>query len=92
MVFCPYSSDPAKDKFTLFWSVEEFFKEHHQGYVYTSETTAKMRYRESVFDLVITNGKADLADKNVVPNKEMLGLMQMIDTVNDKYSYLIQID
>lgn len=92
MVFCPYSSDPAKDKFTLFWRVEEFFKEHHQGYVYTSETTAKMRYRESVFDLVITNGKADLADKNVVPNKEMLGLMQMIDTVNDKYSYLIQID
>lgn len=92
LVFCPYSSDPAKDKFTLFWSVDEFFNEHHQGYVYTSDTTAKMRYRDQVYDLKIVNGKAGFVDSAIKVNEEMMGLLKMIDTVKDQYSYLIQID
>jgi putative selenate reductase len=32
-VFCPYQSAPYKDKFTLYWSVEEFERCHHAGFV-----------------------------------------------------------
>jgi hypothetical protein len=91
MVFCPYSSDPAKDKFTLFWSVEEFEKEHHQGYVYTSETTVKMRYQKDIYDLRVVDGAVKFADASVKANEQMLGLVKMIDTVKENYSYLIHI-
>lgn len=92
MVFCPYSSDPAKDKFTLFWSVDEFYAEHHQGYVYTSENAAKMRHNGVIYDLLIENGEATFAEAELNPTEEMRGLLKFIDTVKNKYSYLIQID
>ena len=91
MVFCPYSSDPAKDKFTLFWSVEEFEKEHHQGYVYTSDTTAKMRYQKDIYELKVVDGAVKFADASVKANEQMLGLVKMIDTVKENYSYLIHL-
>lgn len=92
-VFCPYDSDPAKDKFTLFWSETEFDKYTGQeGYVYTGENTLKMRHREDIYDLVMENGTVHFVDASVQANTEMQALLKMIDTVQSDYSYLLHLD
>ena len=92
-VFCPYDSDPAKDKFTLFWSETEFDKYTGQeGYVYTGENTLKMRHHEGIYNLVMENGGARFADASVQVNAEMQALLKMIDTVQIDYSYLLHLD
>ncbi len=92
-VFCPYDSDPAKDKFTLFWSETEFDKYTGQeGYVYTGENTLKMRHREDIYNLVMENGGVQFADASVQANAEMQALLKMIDTVQSDYSYLLHLD
>jgi putative selenate reductase len=92
-VFCPYDSDPAKDKFTLFWSETEFHKyTNMEGYVYTGENTLKIRHREDVYDLVMEEGVARFADASVQANAEMKVLLRMIDTVEHDYPYLLHLD
>ena len=92
-VFCPYDSDPAKDKFTLFWREEEFERyPNMEGYVYTGENTLKMRHRDSVYDIVLENGVARFSDASVHANEEMQTLLKMIDTVQSDYSYLLHLD
>jgi putative selenate reductase len=91
-VFCPYDSDPAKDKFTLYWSPTEFAKGQHEGYVYTSENTLKMRYRGKVYDLVLKNGKARFSDAAVQQTAETDNLLKLIDTVEKDYAYLLHSD
>ena len=92
-VFCPYDSDPAKDKFTLFWDVNEFEKYTQQeGYVYTGESTLKMRHRETIYDLVLENGEVSFSDSAFQANAEMQGLLKMISTVENQYPYLLHLD
>ena len=91
-VFCPYDSDPAKDKFTLYWTVAEFEIGHHEGYVYTGENTLKMRHRETVYDLVLENGEVRFRDVAIQASAEMQGLLKMIDTVENQYPYLLHLD
>jgi len=91
-VFCPYDSDPAKDKFTLYWRVDEFEKGVHEGYVYTSETTLKMRHVGNIYDLVLENDEVRFADASVIVNTEVEGLLKMIATVERDYSYLLHLD
>jgi putative selenate reductase len=91
-VFCPYDSDPAKDKFTLFWTVDEFEKGEHEGYVYVTETTLKMRHREDIYDLVLENGVASFADASFQGSEEMQGLLKMISTVETEYPYILHLD
>jgi len=91
-IFCPYDSDPAKDKFTLYWRVDEFENGEHEGYVYTSETTLKMRHARNTYDLNLNNGEVSFADPSVQANAEMEGLLKMIGTVEGAYSYLLHLD
>jgi putative selenate reductase len=91
-VFCPYDSDPAKDKFTLYWRVDEFEKGEHEGYVYTSETTCKMRHAGNFYDLNLNNGEVYIDDPSVQMNAELDGLLKMIGTVEGEYSYLLHLD
>ena len=92
-VFCPYDSDPAKDKFTLFWRVSEFEKYTKQeGYVYTGKNTLKMRYAGDIYDLVLENGEVNFSDSTIQLNAEMLGLLKMISTVETDYPYLLHLD
>ena len=91
-VFCPYDSDPAKDKFTLYWTVDEFEKGEHEGYVYTSETTLKMRHRSDVYELVLENAEAQFSDSAIQRSAEMDGLLKMISTVETEYPYLLHLD
>ena len=92
-VFCPYDNDPAKDKFTLFWRVSEFEKYTEQeGYVYTSENTLKMRYAGNIYDLVLENGEVNFSDSAVQQNAETDGLLEIINTVESDYPYLLHLD
>lgn len=92
-VFCPYDSDPAKDKFTLFWRVSEFEKYTKQeGYVYTGENTLKMRYAGDIYDLVLENGEVSFSDTTVQQNAETDGLLKIISTVQTDYPYLLHLD
>lgn len=92
-VFCPYDSDPAKDKFTLFWRESEFEKYTEQeGYVYTGENTLKMRYAGEVYGLVMENGEARFSDSTIQRDATMEGLLKMISAVQSDYSYLLHLD
>ncbi|MBT3188539.1 MAG: putative selenate reductase subunit YgfK [Anaerolineae bacterium] len=91
-VFCPYDSDPAKDKFTLYWTVDEFEKGEHEGYVYTSENTLKMRHRSDIYDLVLENGDIRFSDSTIQRSTEIDGVLKMISTVETEYPYLLHLD
>jgi len=91
-VFCPYDSDPAKDKFTLYWTVDEFDKGEHEGYVYTSKNTLKMRYAGKSYDLNLNEGVASFADAAHQVNEEMQALLKMINTVEADYPYILHLD
>ena len=42
-VFCPYSGRPYRDKFTLFWSEEDFENSTNEGFLVTGEGIVKLR-------------------------------------------------
>ena len=42
-VFCPYSGRPYKDKFTLFWSEEDFAASTNEGFLMVGEDRVKLR-------------------------------------------------
>lgn len=79
--FCPYSSAPYKDKFTLFQNEEDFHNSSNQGfYVEDSENLrCVLRYKD-------TEQAIDLTQQNVsIPN----GLLDFMETVIEDYSYLL---
>ena len=43
--YCPYDSDPAADKFTLFETVEDFEESSNQGFVVLDFLARKLRLR-----------------------------------------------
>ena len=42
-VFCPYSGRPYKDKFTLFWSEEDFADSTNEGFLVLGDGRVKLR-------------------------------------------------
>jgi putative selenate reductase len=42
-VFCPYNGKPYRDKFTLFWSEEDFANSENEGFLMTGENDIKLR-------------------------------------------------
>ena len=57
-VFCPYSGRPYKDKFTLFWSEEDFADSENSGFLPLGGSRVKMRLAGGVaeYDLEAKNG------------------------------------
>ncbi|MBR0514707.1 MAG: putative selenate reductase subunit YgfK [Clostridia bacterium] len=42
-VFCPYSGKPYRDKFTLFWSEEDFADSENEGFLPVGKDSVKLR-------------------------------------------------
>ena len=80
-VFCPYSGRPYADKFTLFWSQEDFADSKNQGFVVTEDRS-------------IVRVRLDGVVKDVMPADENCGLPEavrrLITAVMRDYSYLLR--
>ena len=79
--FCPYSSAPYKDKFTVFACEKDFEDSTNQGFVVVSEEplTVRVRLGASVKDFRIYD-----KDCSLYPD-----LRDLIRTVYEDYSYLL---
>ena len=77
-VFCPYSGRPYKDKFTLFWSEEDFADSTNEGFLMTGQDSVKIR-----LDGTVTTVKTEEADK---VSKDAAAV---IHTVLTDYAYLL---
>lgn len=78
-VFCPYSGRPFKDKFTLFWSEEDFNDSENNGFLPLEGTKVSVR----LFGEVSTHDIADPACS--LPT----GVLSFIKAVEENYAYLI---
>ena len=78
-VFCPYKGGrPYKDKFTLYWSEEDFLDSTNEGFLSLGETQVKVRLDGKV-ETVDIAGETDLSADAVA----------VIRTVLKDYAYLI---
>jgi putative selenate reductase len=75
--FCPYSSEPCKDKLTLFQTPADFEDSANYGFLFLPDDRVRVRLFDGVSELV-------LADLDTLPS----ALCSLIRTVRDKYSYL----
>jgi len=75
--FCPYSSEPCHDKFTLFQTAEDMDDSHNAGVLFLSEDRVRVR-------LFGEPKEYDLSGGNELPAE----LETLIVTIRDKYSYL----
>ncbi len=80
-VFCPYSGRPYRDKFTLFWSEEDFLDSENAGFLPLGEG---MRVRVRLGDAVKDYDAADRGSGLYEP------LRALIAAVFEDYSYLIR--
>ena len=78
-VFCPYKGGrPYKDKFTLYWTEEDFFDSTNEGFLPLGGTQVKVRLDGKV-ETVDVAGETDLSADAVA----------VIRTVLKDYAYLI---
>jgi putative selenate reductase len=74
--FCPYDSEPSRDKFTLFQTAEDMDDSKNAGVLFLSDTRVRVR----LFEVK----EYDLAGKNELP----ADLEKLILTIRDRYAYL----
>lgn len=77
-VFCPYSGRPYKDKFTLFWSEEDFADSTNEGFLMLDDGRVKIRLDGSVQETSL-EGLADISADAAA----------FVHTVVEKYGYLL---
>ena len=78
-VFCPYNGRPFKDKFTLFWSEEDFTDSENTGFLPLEGSKVRVRLFGNVADHDIADPKCTLPD----------GVLAFIKAVMEKYAYLL---
>ena len=78
--FCPYDSRPYKDKFTLFWSEEDFQNSENQGFLKLDGTKTRVRLDGQVKEYDVADESCGLYDP----------LRRLICAVYDNYSYLLK--
>ena len=76
-VFCPYSGRPYRDKFTLFWSAEDFENSENEGFLPLKDGRVRLRLDGTVQDAAVE----DLA-------KISADAAGIIRTVLQEYPYL----
>ena len=78
--FCPYASEPCKDKFTLFHTEEDFLDSENAGFLMQADSLVKVRLGDQtkVYDL------SD-PQNGLHPDLETL-----IVAVLTRYSYLLK--
>ncbi len=78
-VFCPYTGRPYRDKFTLFWSEEDFENSENAGFLITEDHRIRIRMDKAVTDV--------LPDELKTVDPEAAAV---ITAVIDNYSYLLK--
>lgn len=78
-VFCPYDSRPYKDKFTLFWSREDFANSENQGFLPLDGTKTLVRLDGEAREYDVSDPGCGLPD----------ALRRLICAVYEKYRYLL---
>ena len=76
--FCPYASQPCKDKLTLFHTEEAFADSENKGFVFLPDDKVRTR----LFDGI---SEHDLKTLNSLPE----GIRKLIEAVRNRYDYLI---
>ncbi len=79
-VFCPYDSAPYQDKFTLFWSREDFDHSENAGFLRLDGYRTLVRLAGGVKELDVSDPGCGLED----------GLRRLICAVYENYSYLLR--
>ena len=77
--FCPYDSRPYKDKFTLFWSEEDFNNSENEGFLRLEGSKTRVRLAGQVKDYDVSDAACGLYEP----------LRQLIATVYADYAYLL---
>ena len=78
-VFCPYESRPYKDKFTLFWSQEDFENSENEGFLPLEGGRTRVRLGGQVKDYDVSDASCGLYEP----------LRKLIATVYADYAYLL---
>ncbi len=78
-VFCPYDSAPYRDKFTLFWSREDFENSENQGFLRLEGSRTLVRFAGEVKEYDVSDPACGLYDP----------LRRLIGTVYGNYPYLL---
>ncbi|MGN8875958.1 putative selenate reductase subunit YgfK [Pseudoflavonifractor sp. HCP28S3_F10] len=78
--FCPYDSRPYKDKFTLFWSVEDFNNSENEGFLQLHDSLTRVRLAGQVKDYDVSDPSCGLYED----------LRKLICAVYANYSYLLK--
>jgi len=78
-IFCPYSGRPFKDKFTLFWSEEDFADSENNGFLVLEGRKVRVRLFGNAKDYDLDDSKCGLPD----------GIAAFIKAVIRDYGYLI---
>lgn len=79
-VFCPYDSRPYKDKFTLFWSDEDFRNSENEGFLLLEDGKCRIRLLGKVQDCALDDAS------NGVPS----AVLDLIRAVRDDYAYMVK--
>ena len=77
-VFCPYSGRPYRDKFTLFWTEEDFAASENEGFLPLADGRVKLRFDGAVREMAAEDVYEVSADAEA-----------LICTVLKDYTYLI---
>lgn len=77
--FCPYSSEPCKDKFTLYHTMEDFLDSENAGFLSLGGGTVRVRLGDTVADY----------DLNDPDNGLFAPIEDFVATVLNKYAYLL---
>ena len=77
-VFCPYNGKPYRDKFTLFWSEEDFANSENEGFLMTGKDTLRLRLDGQ--ERTLRTDELDSVSKDAA---------EVIRTVIRDYQYLI---
>ena len=75
--FCPYASEPCKDKLTLFRDAEAFADSRNCGFVFLPDGRVRVRLLDGV-------SVHDLAEAGTLPE----WVRRLIETVRDRYPWL----
>ena len=78
--FCPYDSRPYKDKFTLYWSEEDFKNSENQGFLKLDGAKTRVRLDGQVKEYDVADESCGLYEP----------LRRLICAVYDNYSYLLK--
>ena len=78
-VFCPYNGKPYRDKFTLFWSEEDFDNSENEGFLMAGEDAVKLRLDGQ--EQTVSVNELDSVSKDAA---------EVIRTIVKDYGYLIK--